>query len=202
MDLIFRTATSDDATAVVPLIYSSGPAAFDFALVDATHPSAAEFLIRAFRRRGGVFGYANHTVATSDGLVVGAGACYTCAMSFPFMLAAIGPIIACYGIRAGLRVIRRGTQLDRQFSLPEDHKSYIAHLGVAPKWRNRGIGRQLLEHFLARSRQEGRTHAALDVSVENPRAQMLYERIGFEMTEERQSLIPSVPDHRRMEKSL
>ena len=52
----------------------------------------------------------------------------------------------------------------------------------------------------------GRTRAALDVSVENPRAQALYERLDFEVTEECMSKLENstarVPDHRRMEIAL
>jgi len=202
MDIKFRPAAPEDAGAVVPLIYSSGPAAFDYALVDESHRSAEDFLIQAFRKRGGVFGHGNHTVAVLGDQVVGAGACFSRAKSLAFTIAAIGPILSFYGMVAGLGVVRRGLKLERHFELPEQSRSYVAHLGIRQEWRSHGIGRRLVEHFLACSKRDGRTHATLDVSVENPRAEALYVRIGFEVMELRKSPVPNVPDHCRMEMQL
>ena len=198
----FRTANPDDALHAVPLIYSSGPAAFDYVFADDAHQSAREFLLYAFRQRHGEFGYANHTVAVHEQRVVAAGACYSSRRAFAFTIVAIWQILAFYGLAAGHRVLRRGMQMERQLKLPHRQKSYIAHLGVAAERQGQGIGGRLVEHFLQEARHQNQTHAALDVSMENPRAQALYERIGFQVVDERESVLQGVPGHRRMELQL
>ncbi|NUM47588.1 MAG: GNAT family N-acetyltransferase, partial [Anaerolineales bacterium] len=89
---------------------------------------------------------------------------------------------------------------------PKGAIHYIAHLGVAPEWQSKGIGGRLIEHFLEGGKKLGRTTAALDVSVVNPRAQRLYERLGFVVKHERVSTLKNefgtVPNHRRMERAL
>jgi hypothetical protein len=60
----------------VPLIYSSGPAAFDFVFATEKH-SAQDFLRTAFIDGAGEFGFRNHTVAVAKNIVVGIGAAFS-----------------------------------------------------------------------------------------------------------------------------
>jgi ribosomal protein S18 acetylase RimI-like enzyme len=197
-----RPATPEDALLAVPLIFSSGPAAFDVVFADDRNSSAQEFLQSAFRQPGGEFGYTNHTVVTHQGQVIGIGACFSAKSSLAFMVAVIPQIIRFYGILRGIRVIRKGLKAEQLFQLPSANKNYFAHLAIAPEWRGHGIGSQLLRHFLDRSRAEGQTHAVLDVSVQNPRAEALYQRLGFKTLEERTTSLPGIAKHWRMEIEL
>lgn len=199
MELKIRAAQPDDVEAAVPLIYSSGPAAFDYVFSCGANRTSQDFLRYAFRRQGGEFSHRNHTVVTHNDEVVGTGACYSSATSLAFLVSVFRQVIGFYGIRKGLQVARRGTQIEQMFKLPNRRQDYIAHLGVQSEKRGLGIGRELVEYFLEASRSAGQTHATLDVSAENPRAQSLYERIGFQVVEERVSRIDEVPNHRRME---
>ena len=83
---------------------------------------------------------------------------------------------------------------------------YISNLGVAPDLRGRGIGGALLNHQKKVAKGKSRRVYALDVSVNNPRAQKLYERLGFKITRENHLNgfmgCTTVPDTRRMEMSL
>jgi len=203
LDLQFRPARPEDADAAVPLIRSSGPAAFDYVFTHATRVSAARYLHRAFQMGKGEFGYRNHIVGEIDGQVVAAGAAYSGKDIPRFTLTALWHIPAVYGLLDGTRVIVRGLKIEKLVKPPTGTLHYVAHLGVDPEFRSRGIGIQLVERLLAMGREKGRTTAALDVSVENPRAQALYERIGFHVTQELTSTLTNptatVPDHRRME---
>jgi [ribosomal protein S18]-alanine N-acetyltransferase len=61
-----------------------------------------------------------------------------------------------------------------------DDDWHIMNLAVDPAWRRRGVARQLLEDFHARSaggRERGYT---LEVRTSNDEAIRLYERLGFE----------------------
>ncbi len=202
MELEFRPARQLDAETAVPLIYSSGPAAFDDVFADDKRGSALDFLLDAFREGAGEFGCQNHTVVTHHGQIVGVGACYSGETSFSYMLTAIRQIWSFYGLMRAQRVIRRGLKLEQQIKPPQGSMNYIGHLGVPVEWQGRGIGRRLVEYFLDVGRQANRPIAVLDVSVENPRAQALYEQIGFQAVAECISTLPNVPDHRRLEMIL
>lgn len=200
----FRPAAPADVDAAVPLIYSSGPAAFDY--VFATRgKTALDFLRAAFVRGDGEFGYRSHVVAIMGGEVVGIGTAFSGDVGLAYTLAAARQILSVYGARAP-GPIRRGLQVEGVVVPPKGDIHYLAHLGVAPAWRSCGIGTQLVDHLFRQGVALGRQTAALDVAVTNPRAQALYERLGFVVTGERRSTlrndIATVADHRRMERAI
>jgi ribosomal protein S18 acetylase RimI-like enzyme len=102
-------------------------------------------------------------------------------------------------------VIARGLRVERVIPPPSRGLHYLAHLGVSPELRGQGIGRALVGYLIAQGLEQGRQRLALDVACSNPRAQALYERLGFAVTEERRSRLANtqgvVPDHRRMERA-
>ncbi len=57
---------------------------------------------------------------------------------------------------------------------------HVNNLAVHPRWRNRGIGRELLEAGLAEGRRKGARVAFLEVRVSNATAQHLYRQCAFE----------------------
>lgn len=206
MSLHIRPAKPTDVDTAVPLIYSSGPDAFDYVFAHKTKGSAQDFLRHAFVNGRGEFGYKNHVVVEKDGRVVGAGAAYGSDTSLPFFLAGAQQIFTFYGL-AGIATAVRGIRTEMIMPPPSDKRlHYIAHLGVSPECRSQGIGAELVAYFLSTAKEENRTIAALDVSVENPRAQALYERLGFVVTKEVPSMLKRelgyVPGGRRMELKL
>jgi ribosomal protein S18 acetylase RimI-like enzyme len=206
MSIILRPAQATDVSAAIPLIYSSGPLAFDYAFAHKTKGTAQQFLQSAFVDGEGEFGYKNHTVVTHEGKVVGIGTGFTDSSGLAFTLAAARQIFSFYGPIEAWGIIRRGLQVEGVIHPPSDKEQYIAHLGVLPEWQSKGIGAQLIEYFIAEAMAKGLKVASLDVSVINPRAQALYERMGFAVKTERQSLLKNeygqVVNHRRMEKIL
>jgi len=200
----FRAATAQDAGAAVPLIHSSGPAAFDYVFGVPGRSTAQAFLHRAFADGAGEFGWRNHIVGELEGVVVAAGAGFGGETALAFTLAAARQILAHYGLRHAPGVIARGLKVERVIPPPVRGMHYLAHLGVSPVLRGQGIGRALLDELIRRGVQAGRSRMVLDVAVGNPRAQALYERLGFAVTEERHSVLANaqgaVPDHRRMER--
>lgn len=200
----FRAATAQDAAAAVPLIHSSGPAAFDYVFALPGHGDARAFLHRAFVDGAGEFGWRNHLVGELEGVVVAVGAGYGGETSLAFTLAAARQILAHYGLRHAPGVIARGLGVERVIPPPGRGMHYLAHLGVSPALRGQGIGRALIDELVRRGVQAGRRRMVLDVATSNPRAQVLYERQGFVVTGERRSALANawgaVPDHRRMER--
>lgn len=206
MSLQFRPATAGDADAAVPLVYSSGPAAFDYVFGVPGRCDARAFLRRAFIDGHGEFGWRNHVVGELDGRLVAAGAAWDGAATPAFTLAAARQILGGYGPLAAPGVMLRGLRVESIVQPPGRRCWYVAHLGVPAELRGRGIGEALVGHLLAAGRARGHTLAALDVAVTNPRAETLYARIGFRTVAERTSTLANaratVPNHRRMELSL
>ena len=63
MTFTVRPAAPGDADSTVPLIFDSGPAAFDFDFTRSGQATAGDFLRQAFLDDAGEFGFRNHVVA-------------------------------------------------------------------------------------------------------------------------------------------
>jgi GNAT superfamily N-acetyltransferase len=202
----FRPATPEDAAVAVPLIYSSGPVAFDYVFTTRDGGDAQAFLQHCFVDGAGEFGWRNHWVGVVDGKVVAVGAGYGADTKWAFTLAAARQIIGHYGLRRGLSVIARGLRVESLIRPPEGDMHYLAHLAVLPELRGQGVGRALIDQLVGMARDASRNRVVLDVASSNPRAEALYRRAGFKVVGERMSRLANargrVPDHRRMERML
>ncbi|WP_232823651.1 GNAT family N-acetyltransferase [Dyella sp. C9] len=190
----------------MPLIYSSGPVAFDYVFATRDGDEALDFLHRCFVDGGGEFGWRNHWVGVADDQVVAVGAGYGADRKWAFTLAAARQILRHYGIRRALGVIVRGLRVESVIRPPEGDMLYLAHLAVSPELRGQGVGRALIDQLVGLARGVGGRRVTLDVAASNPRAEALYRRCGFAVVGERRSHLfrggLRVPDHRRMERLL
>lgn len=206
LEVRFRPATADDADVAVPLIYSSGPTAFDYVFTTRDGGDAQAFLRHCFIDGAGEFGWRNHWVGVVDGRVVAVGAGFGADTKWPFTLAAARQIVGHYGMRRALGVIARGLRVESVIRPPDGDMHYLAHLGVLPELRGQGVGRALIDQLIGLARDAGRRRVTLDVAVSNPRAEALYRRTGFKVVGERKSRLANergrVPDHRRMERVI
>lgn len=205
-DVRFRPAAPADAAVAVPLIYSSGPSAFDYVFTTRDGGDAQAFLQHCFVDGAGEFGWRNHWVGVAGDTVVAVGAGYGADSKWPFTLAAARQIIGHYGLRRGLGVIARGLRVESVIRPPDGDMHYLAHLAVSPELRGQGVGRALIDRLVGMAREAGRRRVTLDVAASNPRAEALYRRAGFKVIEERKSQLANdrdrVPDHRRMERVI
>lgn len=185
MEITFRPARADDADAMVPLVHASGPSAFDYVLTAPRREMTTEkFLRKTLAQPAGEFGFGVHWVGESGGEIVAAGAAFDAQMLANSVLIAMRQVVSAYGIPTALGVIRRGLAVGHLLPPPKGKEWLISHLGVAPDLRGHGIGGQLVNTLVQRGRDRDCTHAVLDVSVENPMARALYERLGFRITGE------------------
>ncbi len=187
-------------------MYSSGPAAFDYVCVAQAKSDVFDFLRYAFVRNLGEFGYTHHRTVELGGEVVGIGAQFSGENALPFLLTGMRAVFGTYGPWHGAGVVRRALQVEKVVQPPKGKLHYIAHLGIAPEMRSRGLGVKLVQHLLDEGKALGRTVAGLDVSVENPRARELYLRMGFKDVVERESKLQNkharVANHIRMERAI
>ena len=202
MNLHFRPARPDDAEAAVPLIYSSGPAAFDYVFGGTAKGTAQDFLHKAFVSGAGQFGYRQHWVGEQDGRVVAAGTALSGEVNLRNMRVAASQIMAFYGPLHCWKVLWDGLQMERIVLPPPKRTFYLAHLGVSSASTGQGIGTQLIDYLLQQGLDAGFSSTALDVSAGNPLAQRLYERLGFVVQIERPSHLPGIAAHRYLQRQL
>ena len=201
MGLTIRRATPADAEACVPLIYSSGPAAFEHVFASG-QLTAQDFLRPAFCSGLGQFGCRQHWLIEENGQVLATGTAYSGRDTLAYSLRSTRQILSHYSFRAALGVLNRGLAMERLIPPPPVKTWYLAHLGVAAQARGQGFGQRLIDHLEQQGRTAGFERVALDVAVSNPRAQALYERLGYRLEKERGSAIAGVADHRYLSKAL
>jgi ribosomal protein S18 acetylase RimI-like enzyme len=199
----FKPSTPDQAKELVPLIYSSGPAAFDYVFRTNKH-QAIDFLAFAFLKEKGEFSYRNHTTVKLNDEIAGVGSVF-CGKEMPsFTLAAVLQIVSFYKWQAP-GVLFRGLQVENLIKPPQKHEYAIAHLGIKENYRGKGIGSQLIDYLLQHSKITTETTAVLDVTIINPAIE-LYRKKGFAVVKESFSKLenqyPKVPHHFRMEKNV
>lgn len=61
---------------------------------------------------------------------------------------------------------------------------YIDSISVLPEFRGRGIGEQLLKSMIEKATEEGHFCIGLLVDFDNPKAEKLYRKIGFQRKNE------------------
>jgi ribosomal protein S18 acetylase RimI-like enzyme len=204
--LTFRAASRADVADAVPLIYSSGPAAFDYVFNNGGTRDAQSFLRFAYLRGGGEFGWRAHRIAEMGGQVVAVGAAFDGRTVTRFTLAGALQIWGFYGAIRAWGVMVRGLRVEAIIRPPHAQEYYLCHLGVREEMRGRGIGAHFIGHLLEGLDAKRHRCATLDVAVTNPRAQLLYERLGFEVEALRASKLQNrrgrVADHYRMSRPL
>ncbi len=205
MVLTFRQAKPTDVDNAAPLIYSAGIEGFEYILTQ-NKKTALDFLRYAFLEGSGLFGYKAHVAAVDDSRVVGIGAFYNGLEYKAFSIGMGKQIVRFYGLKDCLLVMKRSLICTKIMPPPTKDMEYISSLGVAPDMQGKGIGTALLNRQKKIAKDKNRRIYALDVSVNNPHAQRLYERLGFKITKENRlngaGGCFSVPDTRRMEINL
>ena len=206
MNVQFRRAGPGDVEEAIPLIYSSGPHEYDYTFAVGRH-KVLDFLRTAFVDGSSTVGYGSYVVAVADGHVVGIGAFHDGAKYERANRKVMYPVVRFYGPLTGWGVLRRGMDLQQELMpSPKRGDLFIQNVGVSVDMRGRGIGTALLRNQIDPARSKGFRRCILDVAVTNPRAQALYERLGFRVVEERKSRFTNstvhVPDMRRMEMLL
>jgi mycothiol synthase len=73
-------------------------------------------------------------------------------------------------------------------------EGWIVQVGVRPEERGRGIASALVVEVLRRFRAAGGEHVLLDVNVNNPTAERVYARLGFEVIGQRARYIQAIGD--------
>ncbi|WP_164851409.1 GNAT family N-acetyltransferase [Larkinella soli] len=202
LSIDFRPARPEDVRAAVPLIYSSGPHEFDYVYRLRSKP-AQDYLHFAFPTGKGLSSFHLCTVALVDNEVAGICAFQSGRDNLTTDLGNAANFWRFFGWRHFGGVVRRGLQMTTVLPPPDKDTAYLSQVGVRPDLRGRGVGSALLKNQMARARSAGFRRCALDVAATNPRAEALYERLGFRFVRQRDwkygAARGPVPHQRRME---
>jgi ribosomal protein S18 acetylase RimI-like enzyme len=197
----FKKACEQDARILAPLLYDSGPEAFDYVFT-VGKKTALDFLNYALQKKGGEFGYGCHTCVWNDHQIVGVGARFSSKNNLSFLWNNAKRILFFYSLPVALGVIIRGLRVERVLVPPGKNVYYIAHLDIAENKRGQGIGFDLITHFIQQAPRQPLPFIELDVAETNPRAQALYQSMGFVVQHKRNSQLQRksfrVPAYYRM----
>ncbi|MCG6147622.1 GNAT family N-acetyltransferase [Leptospira levettii] len=195
-----RNAKPEDIKHIVPLIHSSGPLAWNFVFQEG-NLTAFDFLNSTYPKRGNTISYTNHYVAEKEGQVVGSILQYSQPSFLALTAGTALQILTLYKWKAP-KVMARGLKTETVIQPPKSKCLYLGHIAVLESHRNQGIAKQLIE-FMIQNHQAYKT-IALDVSVENPSAIGLYQKLGFIIKETRhpKGWEGKIPSHHYMEKSI
>jgi len=177
----FRRCTPEDKEQAVNLIYSAGPLAYDLVFSDKSEKQSLDFLNAAFVKKGGEFSYDQHIAMIRDGELVGVGGIKTAKQNLTFTVNAAKTIFRFYSIPAALRTVIRGLTIEKVIKPPKPNLAMIHNLAISPKYRGEGLGKQFITHLEAEMTNMAYQTAALDVDGDNPRAQSLYEQLGYQV---------------------
>jgi ribosomal protein S18 acetylase RimI-like enzyme len=75
--------------------------------------------------------------------------------------------------------LRTGISIAKGEITYTDEAGKIGSLGVREEWQSLGVGTFLIDKIERRIQGRGLRYSALDVEEDNPRAQKLYERLGY-----------------------
>lgn len=201
MNITIKKSHPSEVAIAVPLIYSSGPDAFEFVFKN-NKVAANDFLSYAFVKNGGEFSFDNHYSLYLNDKMVGIGSVFDGQKAKSFSMKDALNIIQFYKFGC-FSVLKNGLQTEAIIKLPTKNEIAIAHLGIAPEYRGKGLGTQLIHALMKETNKTAESRFVLDVSEENPKAKLLYERLGFKTTKRNNSSLKNkfsyVPNHFRME---
>lgn len=151
---------------------------------DGSPESSLRFLHSAWTSGQGVAGYKAHCVAVRDGQVLGAIAIYSAKAHKAMGAQTFVQALKYWGLGVIPRIYPMSRVGRSYMRPPAANVDYVANFGVAAAARGQGVGTAMLAHFLARASERGKQYFELDVSLDNPRGQALYERFGMSVIAE------------------
>lgn len=177
-DVIVRPAGKDEADTGASLLFMSGPELFTYAF--GRPPEATrKLLARLWPRNEHIFSYQWAHFAEADSQVLGIISGFTsqelrrASSRMPIVFArALWPWDLA-------RLIGRAVDMAGLSPEVPDGDYYVGHVAVVPEARSQGIGHELMAFAEERARQRDCRRCALDVTVENLRAQAVYRDCGY-----------------------
>lgn len=181
--ITLRPAKPEDAAAAAPLIYETMGSLGDYLFGHASGGGTVRVLEALFSERGHFLSHQYSILAESEGTVVGIAQQIPEAELSKATIQLARALLHCFGWGAAFRLAWRGFPLAFEGDA-EAGEYYVSTLAVAPAYRNRGIGRVLLEDAARRARDLNIFVCSLSVMLNNANALRFYQREGYRVDRE------------------
>ena len=182
-NLIIRPARAQDAPMAAPLIYSTGPAAFNLAF--GSKDKATSIIRRLFAKPGNPMSFEYTKVAELEGLLAGILTLSDHAIEVKTqprmgieLLRICGPMLLLSRLPIHLR-LRSLTKLT------SDGELCIEDIAVLPQMCGKGVGKILMNEAEVLASRQGYSAISLYVLRDNSPAIGFYRRLGYLCDEER-----------------
>ncbi|OUS24645.1 hypothetical protein A9Q99_24065 [Gammaproteobacteria bacterium 45_16_T64] len=175
-----RPAQKDDKGTIAELIYSSGTELYDF-IFATPNKSALEFIQFEYLSGRGFCGYHNVTVAVENDTVLGTGCFYDGHQYDALVKGTLKNVFRFYGFFGAFKILARMRHTGSSMRVPRKDEVYLSNFGVSPESRGKGIGAKMIARQKDICREKRYKVLSLDVSDNNPRAESLYTRLGFQV---------------------
>jgi ribosomal protein S18 acetylase RimI-like enzyme len=185
-DVTLRETGPADAAACGPLLFATWPSLYRALL--GTELRAFDVLARLFAAPGNTFSYDATRLAERDGRIVGIASAYPADQGQRRARASVRPALRALGPVGFARVLRAVWQIaDASMGIDPRHW-YVANVAVSPDERGAGLGSLLLADCEERARARGIRAVSLELDGDNPSVRRFYERAGYVVIEERNSV--------------
>lgn len=183
MEITFRKATLDDIDYIVPLMYSAAEDLFEFSY-SVSGKSVKDFLKYALSKGKGYYGYQNQTVGIYNNEVVFSSTTYKGKDIIKETIDTFILELRFYGLKGFPIVFYRSLIMSKIFISPKSDSIYIGNLGTKPEFRSKGIGSQFFDMIHKYAKDNDIKRCELDVSFKNPKAEKLYNKMGYSLVKE------------------
>lgn len=167
--MLIRKAKIEDASAISPLLLLAMEEIFYDFIGNNSYEIATSFLTELIQQKENQYSYQNCWVVELENQIAGVACVYDGAN----LLKLRNPIA---------KAIK--STFKRDF-IPENETQsgeiYIDCVGVATDFQGRGIGSKLFNFLIEEFVKKKQRNLGLLVDLENPKAQKLYERLGFKI---------------------
>ena len=107
---IIRNAKKDDGSIAVPLLFNAGKHLLTEVFGQGDQQVALDYLLSAWKKGGGQYGFENHWVAEYNGEVTGLVSCWHDRLPENFDRETLSSIVEHYGIDDALEIVMRSQQ--------------------------------------------------------------------------------------------
>jgi ribosomal protein S18 acetylase RimI-like enzyme len=179
-----RKANKNDKGSIAEMIYSSGPDIYDF-IYKTKSKTALDYINYEFKSGRGFAGYNNVTVAVKNGEVISTGCFYDGNVYNKLAIGTALNMISFCGLIHFYAVLKRSLHSTSVMKQPRKDELYLSNFGVHENYRSQGVGSAVMQKKISEAKATNYKKFILDVSVNNPKAEALYKRMGMNITKEK-----------------